>query len=70
MVCECSSITFYEFEGRVASAVEITPVKTVVAKASQLLTVEQGADISTRLAAIETVPTGTAMVPVSAKQGD
>ncbi len=46
------------FVGRIASAVEIAPVETVVARAALLLAVEEGADISTRLAAIETVSTG------------
>ena len=58
------------FEGRVASAVEITPIEAVVTTASLLFLVEQGAKISARLAAIGTISTGIAMVPIGAKKRD
>jgi hypothetical protein len=58
------------FEGRIASTVEITPVEAVVTTASLLIAVEQGAGTTTWLAAIGTVSTGIAMVPVGSIKRD
>ena len=60
----------YLCDTRVAPTVEVAPVETVVATASMLLIVEQGTDMTARLAAIGAVSAGIAMVPVGAKQRD